>query len=115
MSKNEFKTFKIAYMKAVKSIFQLSPYFSNHALTESCNFLLFDHYIIKTQVAYFNQIFNRKNNFLLTCIPYIVNGNIFTNLNNLLRSKYKCSLIGNDIKAVIARIYFVQKHEVEYN
>ena len=113
MSKNVFKVFKIAYMKAVKSIFQLSPFFSNHALADSCNFLLLDHYIVKTQVNYFNQVFNNKNNFLRTCISYIKDGIIFGNLSKLLYSRYNCTLLDNDVRAVIARIAFVQRHETD--
>ena len=98
-------------MKSIKAILKIDKFYSNHALADNLNILLLDHHVMLSQMRYYHQIFNYKNNFLNMAISHLKNGILFTNLSKLFRNRYNCSMIGNDVKALEARIYFVQRNE----
>ena len=111
-SKQIFKVFEKAYCGAIKQMLKVPKYTSNHKIAELCNIFLFKHLVNIIQLKFFVQIHNVPNTIFTLNNFFFKNGlfcgHVFESFNTL----YNVNIQNNDFRALIARVSFIQKNEV---
>ena len=110
LNKKDLKSFEVGYAKCIKNIYGLNKYTSSHFIFNASEMLLFKHYACYVQCRYFKDIFSNAKG-IIYLIPSLKGGVIATSLQNVFKSSYNVSVFDNDIEALKARIFFVQKNE----
>ena len=56
-----FKTLEVAFSKAIKKIYKVPPYASNHITASRCNQLLLKHHVSLVQARYYKRLLRSQN------------------------------------------------------
>ena len=115
-SSKELKKFCVGYHKAIRKIVNAPYFYSNHHVCNSFNLLMFNHYINWISIRFAFRVIKSKN------MLFMKLNNFFRHDSMLIRKVYKiCNNYGikdslnNDIDAIKARIFYVQRNEAHSN
>ena len=107
------RTPAVAYHKAIKKLYNLSPYDSNHYACDIGGFEIFKHLQSKRMLKYCYSLFKSQGS-CMKRMRYYINflSNVKSNIRRIFQNEYDITdVFRNDIDAVLSRIKFVQNHE----
>ena len=106
-----YQSFKIAYVKAIKLILRIPHFSSTHFAANKCELLIFKHHTMLNQLRYLCRLNQSKNILIHTYLPFLKSGLFFSHFNKCFFNSYDVRTLDNDIQALVARIWFVQRTE----
>lgn len=108
-----FKHNSIFYHAALKKILNVPKYFSNHIVCSVLNMMTFEHFINFRKTKFLFQILKSNSPCFNVHKFYFLNYSYHVNyINDIWTNVYDVNnVFANDIDALLARIYFIQKHE----
>ena len=112
-SLSNLKQFATGYHKAIKKMLGVSTHESNHFACQETRLLTFENQINKDKILFALRLKTSLCSFICKIRPFLsVFSMLFRNVSDIMFSKYDIDfLTDNDRDAIIARIYFVQRHE----
>ena len=113
----ELNRFSIGYHKALKKVANVPYFFSNHHVCNSLNVLMFKHYINWILIRFAYRVVHCQNQ-LFTKLRYFFlhESMLIKRVSNICNSMYRIEdPFHNDIDAIRARIFYVQRHEAHSN
>ena len=111
--KHIIKQFAVGYHKAVKKLLGFSSHESNHFACQEANILMFNHLINKLKINAAFRFLLKPCDFISKVLDYLyISSLMIKNVLNILTEIYDIeTLLDNDPKAILARIWFIQNHE----
>jgi hypothetical protein len=114
--KTELKKFGVGYHKALKKICCCPYYFSNHFVCNNINTLTFQHYLKWIKIRFSLRVLKSKNKLFVKLSDYMLNhSTLAQSLLGILRIYNIEDPLLNDKDAILARIFYVQRHEQHSN
>ena len=110
-----FKTFNVAYNKAMKNMLDAPMYSSSHEAASACKLLLLDHHVSFIQCRYAKRIENSSNCIIKSNMSFLKSGYFFTNIYKCMKERYSINIMHEDIDVINSRINWVQNHEDRRN
>ena len=106
-----FKTFEIAYCKALKKICNVPNYTSNHFIAAMCNQFLLFHLVNLIRAKFIKRLDLCKNPIYILNKIYFKVGEFHTNVSKIFKKVYNINIYNFKINIIKSRIEFVQLHE----
>ena len=106
-----FKSFQIAYNKAVKRILNVPSYSSSHIAAELCDLLMLNHHVSYVQARYLKRILRSPNTLIKSQQTYLKSGLFFKSACDNFNKTYDVRISDNDLLAIQARVARVQRLE----
>ena len=109
------RQFSIGYHKAIKKLIGVSFHESNHYVCQETRLLTLEHSLNKIKISAALRLMKSPCDFMAKIHNYMCVSSVFyCDVYNILHYKYDLdSLCDNDIDAIMARIQFIQNHEVQ--
>ena len=76
-----YETSQTPYNNALKKVFALPRYYSNHELTQQTNNFLVKYYNVFVQGRYYKRLVFINNSFIILCLPIMKNGYILSSIS----------------------------------
>lgn len=110
-SKNIFRTFEVAYCRALKRICNLPNYTGNHFVAAMCSQYLLNHFVNLKQVLFLKSLETSKLPLFLFNKIFIRSGNFYKSVFNNFIDNYQVNVFNFDVKTLKSRIQYIQLHE----
>ena len=106
-----FKSFEIAYNKAIKRILGVPFYFSSHIAAELCNLFLLKHHVPFVQARYLKRLLKSPNILIKSQLTFLKSGLFFERACSYFDKAYNVGIGDNDLPALQSRVARVQRLE----
>jgi hypothetical protein len=112
----ELKRFSVGYHKAIKKIFRIPYYYSNHYVCNKLQLFTFSHFLNWIKIRFAYNVLNSRNILLIKLKDFYWHESSFvSSVKKLMWSEYNIIDIDNDLDAIRSRISFVQQREAHSN
>jgi hypothetical protein len=107
-----FNELKIAVHKSITKVYKLPYWHSSHEICERADILTFPHLVNLRCYQFLNRILYKNNAFLNIIKTYVTKySSLIFIINQIFFNIYGVqNLLDNDRDAIIARIYYVDRH-----
>ena len=106
-----FKTFNVAYNKAMKKMIGAPVYSSSHESANACNLLLLNHHVTLLQCRYTKRLEKSRNSLIRNSMPFLKSGYFYTNIYRRMKDIYSIDITIEGMDVITSRIYWMQSHE----
>ena len=110
---SRLQKFAVGFHKSLKKIFKFPYYMSNTVLCNQLGILKFNHYLNWIKIRFVINLLKSRNKLVLKLSDFFnFKSELIKDTRRILDKEYGIiSLLDNDKDAVLARIFFVQRHE----